>query len=370
MARGKRVEIVKITVDEQGVASKKCTKCCEVKALTEFPKHPSGIGRRNSRCRKCCVKKSAGVRVLKSEIVYVCGEGETHVYKKCGKCLLVKSPSEFYRDRKGSGGLSTVCKLCEKSRGRSRTEGKARLEGREARKNNTYVLLDFTGTEEKAKKCLYCGKLKILSEYYPEAKGLGGRLSYCIACHKERSHLNKDVETASRLRYRAAKKALPNRWGQRDRRNILKCFNGSCALTQANTQLHLDHFIPIATGHMGTVVGNVVPLSAIVNQSKSDSNPFEWFEANRQRFELSQSAFDALVAKLAQQNGLTPEEFRDFTYWCFANPRSLTQIRRDNARYGCKKPSLELWREAIGVPFPIAVNFGNTAHNNGEEVAA
>jgi len=100
-------------------------------------------------------------------------------------------------------------------------------------------------------------------------------------------------------------------------------------------------------------------MNGTLNLSKSNANPFEWFEANGQRLELTQSAFDVLVAKLAHQNGLTPEEFRNFTYWCFGNKRTVIEVKADNLRYGYKRPSLEIWREAVGIPFPIRVDFGD-----------
>jgi len=106
------------------------------------------------------------------------------------------------------------------------------------------------------------------------------------------------------------------------------------------------------------------PLASWLNGNKNAANPFEWFEANRQRFDLDPTRFDALVWRLASQNGLTPGEFRSFTYWCFDNPRTVEQIAEDNARYGYKKSSLEIWREQTRLPFPIAVDFGDTALNN------
>ncbi|WP_427050446.1 hypothetical protein [Paenibacillus sp. TC-CSREp1] len=138
---------------------------------------------------------------------------------------------------------------------------------------------------------------------------------------------------------------------------------GTCDLTD-ELECDDDHFIPVATGHCGTYLGNMRPLASWLNANKSAANPYEWFEANRQRFDLDQSRFDALVWRLAAQNGLTPEEFRKFTYWCFENPRTVEQIAEDNARYGYKKSSIEIWRDQTGLPFPIAVDFGYTALNN------
>lgn len=53
MARGKRVEIVKLTVDGAEVDAKACTKCGKVKALTYFCKDVRASDGRNCRCREC-----------------------------------------------------------------------------------------------------------------------------------------------------------------------------------------------------------------------------------------------------------------------------------------------------------------------------
>ncbi|WP_155808615.1 hypothetical protein [Brevibacillus agri] len=141
---------------------------------------------------------------------------------------------------------------------------------------------------------------------------------------------------------------------------MLKKFSDSCPLTLAKNDLHQDHFIPLAWGHGGSYLGNLVPLYCVLNDSKQDRHPFEWFDANKDRFNLSESAWNEMTAILASQNGLTPSELRAFVDWCYANKRTVAQTKRDNERYGYKKPSLEIWREATGLQFPIRVDFGTS----------
>lgn len=179
---------------------------------------------------------------------------------------------------------------------------------------------------------------------------------------------NKNKIMARDARRRIAKAVLPSAWEKG-----IKLEKRICALTGATRNIHRDHWIPVSIGHGGKHSGNIYLIRGALNLSKSNDNPFEWFEANGQRFELTQSAFDALVAKLAGQNGLTPEEFRAFTYWCFANKRTVTEVKADNLRYGYKRPSLEIWRESVGLPFPIRVDFGDLSLdsvNRTEEIAA
>jgi hypothetical protein len=199
------------------------------------------------------------------------------------------------------------------------------------------------------KRCHFCGEMVSLNGY---SRGVGGYLGLkagCKKCYYKR--MDKDVlrrNTKIGLqRRRSLCLHLPTLWSTEIKRRAFASFEGRCPLSDS-VDTHDDHFIPLKTGHGGTVIGNMVPLLSSINMSKSDANPFAWFEANRQRFELDQSRFDSLVAKLAEQNGLTSEEFREYTDWCFANPRNPPQIKRDNERYGYRVTSVELWREATG----------------------
>lgn len=193
--------------------------------------------------------------------------------------------------------------------------------------------------------CSTCEKELPLSEFSNSTKILTGISSGCRKCnYSKKSRL---ALRSSEARRRAYSKELPSNWMQEECRITSELFGTRCVLTEKEL-VHYDHFIPIRTGHVGTVLVNMYPLHTLLNLSKSDANPFEWFEANKQRFNLDQSRFDPLVAKLAEQNGLTSDEFREYTDWCFANPRNESQIKRDNARYGYRVTSVELWREATG----------------------
>ncbi|WP_221930194.1 hypothetical protein [Melghirimyces algeriensis] len=116
-------------------------------------------------------------------------------------------------------------------------------------------------------------------------------------------------------------------------------FNDCCALSGVNN-ISLDHFIALKTGHGGTVIGNVYPLCRLLNSSKGDMNPFEWVKRNGVRERIDIKRFNTLVEYLAEQNGLTVDEFRDFVYWAYENPRSLEEVQRDH-----RVNSIELWRQ-------------------------
>lgn len=192
--------------------------------------------------------------------------------------------------------------------------------------------------------CSKCADSVPLTSFSLNVSRLSGVEPSCPKCCYDPE---KEYHLVNVNRRRAIKRHLPEKWNVEDRLSAREVFQNACALTYS-IECDDDHFIPLATGHGGSYFGNMYPLDASLNSSKHAKNPFDWFEANRQRFELDQSRFDSLVAKLAEQNGLTPEEFRTYTDWCFANPRNLTQIKRDNARYGYRVTSVELWREATG----------------------
>ena len=128
-------------------------------------------------------------------------------------------------------------------------------------------------------------------------------------------------------RRRARKLALPYDLTAEQQADINATFGNACALTGEPIDLHLDHVIPISVGHGGTTYGNMIPLSATLNTSKNASHLFEWFEANRERFNLSQRKFDELIEYLAQVNEMTTQEYRAYVDWCFDNPRDVGELQ-------------------------------------------
>jgi hypothetical protein len=269
-------------------------------------------------------------------IVKITVDGAEVDAKKCTKCGEVKALTDYSLDKRSSDGATSSCKECRRhhkkaayARDRTRSLAYAKEYYAKNRQKVLHYHKDYTLRNKEKVACYHRGYftdnrreiLKQQRKYYKENPG---------------------IFRISRLRRRSKVFLLPS-FGE-----ILKEVEPICALTESLDNVHIDHFIPIATGHGGDYPANLSGLRGDLNISKNASNPFEWFEANRQRFELDQSRFDSLVAKLAEQNGLTSEEFREYTDWCFANPRNPPQIKRDNERYGYRVTSVELWREATG----------------------
>lgn len=93
-------------------------------------------------------------------------------------------------------------------------------------------------------------------------------------------------------------------------------FDYKCALSGEKIELEWDHVIPQSVLKNGGYYGNIIPLHAKLNGSKSDTNIFEWFEANRQRFELSEKKFNRLISFLAEANEMSIEEYKEHVYRC------------------------------------------------------
>jgi 5-methylcytosine-specific restriction endonuclease McrA len=160
---------------------------------------------------------------------------------------------------------------------------------------------------------------------------MNDRCKYCQNDSQKKYYANNKekfkINTLNRL---ARKKLLINDFTFEECEDIINTFGG-CALTGSSDNLHLDHVIPLASGHGGTTYGNMIPLRGDLNISKNDRNIFEWFEGNRQRFELSQEKFDRLVEWLASANAMTVEEYRTYVYWCHDNPRIISGINESGA---------------------------------------
>jgi hypothetical protein len=134
---------------------------------------------------------------------------------------------------------------------------------------------------------------------------------------------NPDKNFIKAHRRLARKLALPDDLTSEQKVAISIRFNDACALTGDSESVHFDHVIPLASGHGGTIYGNMIPLRADLNYSKNDSNIFEWFDINKNRLNLPQERFDTLIAYLAEINGMTVNEYCDYVYWCHANPRNI-----------------------------------------------
>ncbi|QIG62554.1 putative HNH endonuclease [Sporosarcina phage Lietuvens] len=229
-----------------------------------------------------------------------------------------------------------------------------------------YIMKDFII----AKECTSCGVVRRLENFHKNPRGVGQRRSQCRDCkngltkswrdksadkiseyldetrgrrihtnaswklrNKERvrkgktkwARDNKGRRSISEQRRVAIKAKLPGECTPEQFNKTLMYFGNACALSGRDNALHSDHSIPISSGHGGTIRENMVPLDETLNTSKNDRHLFEWYEANRERFDLPRAKFDALVQWLADANEMTTQEYRKYVDWCFDNPRIIDE---------------------------------------------
>jgi hypothetical protein len=262
------------------------------------------------------------------------------VGKKCGgKCGEMLPIDQFRKCSKGFAQKRSYCRECQDLNYRTNQEGK-NLYGEKKRKVKPKAERKYQDGICTAKKCPTCDVWKDRKDYYEANGPLDGLSSSCRSCLVDlmRQSVAKDPEryrTYGQNR-RAKEEALPGHLSGDQWKETLDYFEGACALTGSTDDLHLEHAIPIAIGHGGTVAWNCYPLAGSLNSSKSASNLFEWAKG---RTDTDKAKFNRLVTFLADQCGLTVEEYREFYDWCFRNPRlTVVEIEADG-----EVESLELW---------------------------
>jgi hypothetical protein len=282
--------------EDCGIFAKICTKCNEIKTLDNFTKHKAGLGGRESACKDC---KSC----------YYADNKESYVERyESNKEHLLEMMRKRYEENK---------------------ESYAEYARKHYEENPEYYLR----YREKHKE-YYAEYGRYYREEHREQINESRREKYETNREREIARVSKwqreNPEKAVMLqqRRRARKKSLPNDFTAEQTAETLSHFGG-CALTGGSTDIHWDHVIPLAAGHGGTTYGNMIPLRSDLNLSKSDANIFEWFDANKERFNLSQGKFESLIEWLAEANGKTTEEYRTYVYECFDNSNEVGNYSND-----------------------------------------
>lgn len=343
----KHVQLVRIEIDGILVDAKACTKCGEVKPLSDYHKQKACLGGRTSQCKYCVRKKQYESRYGKGcyvpvesvqktvQLSKVVIKGESFNAKPCNKCNEIKVLEDFRNDKKGLAGKGQTCKVCQDAMVetyRKNNPEKAKKWGREwaRKKRSTDPEFRLKCIEANRKhyhkyKEKYAERYK---EYYEENKEyhLERRRKYYYENWEQSREINKqwfkdNPERAQviGMRRRTREALLPDEITPEEVEGI-KLFFGGCALTGETEDIHLDHVIPLATGRIGAVYGNIIPLKSSLNESKRDKNIFEWFEQTKGYWGLSQDKFNKLIDYLAVQNGMSVEEYKDYVYWCHENP--------------------------------------------------
>lgn len=299
----KKVILEERVIDNEIVLGKKCTKCDEWRSLEDgFYNKKDGLGGKQPKCKECCSESNGVLKIVKLTERFI--DGSLKGGKECTKCG-VWNPLEggFYKQKGGLGNKSSQCKECrEKSNGIWKEKNKEKIK----RTLNKWYIENKEAILEKSR------------DWHEKNKERKAELM-----RKWRQGNPEKIKLKDQKR-RARKKALPDDFTYEQLTEVLKQFDYGCALT-GYSDIHWDHVIPLSIGHRGTTHGNMIPLRSDLNMSKKDNNIFEWFETNRQRFELSQAKFDRLIEWLAAANEMTVEEYRDYVNWCHAHPNDVLE---------------------------------------------
>lgn len=209
--------------------------------------------------------------------------------KVCGKCSKEKALTEFAKQKTGKLGRRSTCKECIK---------KSDKIYRESNKEKIQAYLHVTRDR----------RMVVQREWRERNRDY--QVSY------RETDRGKEVRRLADQRRLARKVNLPDTLTGEQLDKLIEYFKG-CALTGDKDDIQFDHLIPLSSNVGGTVAGNIIPLRADLNQSKGNRNVFEWFDANQRRLSLSRDKFDRMIEYIAEINGMTVSEYRDYYEGCF-----------------------------------------------------
>jgi hypothetical protein len=150
------------------VETKKCSKCGEVKELSEYYGNGS-----YSRCKECIKKQYDERFIPKPKIIK---PEPKKGYKFCPYCKTEKLLSEFSSSKIYSDGLSQRCKKCNRDY-----------------QNKRYIKKEKPECGEGFKYCLKCKTIKPISEFFLTDKGI-------YRCRECRKIYNRDYGTKRRAK--------------------------------------------------------------------------------------------------------------------------------------------------------------------------
>ena len=252
--------------------------------------------------------------------------------KKCKKCGEVKPLNEFHKEKRSKDGHNTKCKRCRsKQRKQHYEDNKDKVKEQQAKYRKTHkeeILKKQKeyrdNTKEQAKQYYKNNKGWILErtkQYYKNNKNkIQKQMKQYYKNNKEQFKINNQKR-------RTIEKALEHTLTKEQWTETLEHFNYSGALTGSD-DIHLEHFIPLSSGHGGTCIENCYPMNSTLNLSKNDSNPFEWIKIQPE--DIQDNFYNVLVPYLADKNNMSVDEFTAYVNYCMEHKRTVEQIKVDN----------------------------------------
>lgn len=251
--------------------------------------------------------------------------------KECTKCKEMLGLDRYVKATNRFAGVASSCKRCSKKYFTDYYEdNKEKLLSQSKRYYSEHRKEVISRTSNYQKENPEVHK-RAWSKWYRQNKGKvaeykrNWRTKNLDACKLRESRWrlnNKNKVVLKSQRRRALRKHLPNDFTHEQHEWLLSYFEHKCPLT-GSTNVHIDHFIPLAIGHGGTTLRNMVPLDATLNVHKQAQNPFEWFKQNRNILGLEQEKFNSVILYLAEMNDMSVQEYEKYVYWCFENPQEV-----------------------------------------------
>ncbi|HDR4584723.1 TPA: hypothetical protein QCQ71_005388 [Bacillus cereus] len=332
----KYVQLVQIEIDGILVDAKECTNCGVVKSLDRYNAKKNGLGKKASKCKECNLEYRKQRAHIKAEYDKRYREENSEKIKQYRKEWYEENREADIDRRKRQYYDNHERELAARKKYREENietlkeymrkhyhENKEKYI--EYRERNKEQIIAYRKRKYQENKEEYSARYKVYykenQEYHRERR----RKHYFENWDKSRARNKKwfkdnpDQAQVIRMRRRTREYLLPDDITY-DEVEEIKMFFGGCALTGETDDIHLDHVIPLATGRIGAVCGNIIPLKGSLNESKRDKNIFEWFKHNKEYWNLSQEKFDILIDYLAEQNDMSVEEYKDYVYWCHENP--------------------------------------------------
>ena len=248
-----RSTVIRIYDEDTGeLLQKSCSKCKEIKDVSEFGKYPRHSDGLKSNCKSCAngnTKKSherktpEGKERWKERLKHMSDEevnqhllnnmiritkGDTVLIKRCYKCMEYKRIQELGMKKDQKDGIDNICLKCAGKRVKERYEA-----------NKEYILNQH-------------------KEYRQTPEGK--------AVHKRANHKRRTKKLGNGGNYTS------DEWNQ-----CLDYFNHCDAYTgEPLTTTEIEHIIPVSKGGT-TYIYNIVPANKSTNCSKGKKDLWEWY---------------------------------------------------------------------------------------------
>lgn len=135
---------------------------------------------------------------------------------------------------------------------------------------------------------------------------------------------------------------------------VIEKYGNRCLITGEENDVEIDHFIPLSWGRVGSVWGNLYPISKKINNEMRTKNPFVWIWGDSYECPyIDWIKWKKFIELIAKENMLTVDELVDFTFWCENNKRTATDIVSD----GVENKSIDIWRKELNGKSFTTYNF-------------